>query len=321
MLDGKVLAVVVPAYNEERRIARVIETMPAFVDWTIVVDDRSSDGTLEAVERCAKERPQVAIVAHEVNQGVGAAIRSGYQRALEIGADVIAVMAGDGQMDPAELERVARPAVAGEADYVKGNRFMSGAAWGMIPKTRYLGNALLSLLTKIASGYWHIADSQSGYTAITAAAARAIDLTRLYPRYGYCNDLLVRLNVADQVVEDVPVRSIYGIGERSKMRLWKVIPTIAWLLCRTFLWRLKEKYVIRDFHPLVFFYLMFLLLWPAGLVLGGVFVYKFFVKAYVSVPAVVLGVFCMISAIQFLLFAMWFDMDYNRSLSRGPGRR
>lgn len=316
MLNGKTIAVVVPAYNEANQIQGVITTLPDFVDWTIVVDDKSADHTREVVEHCAEDRPQVIPVAHEVNQGVGAAIRTGYKKALEIGADVIAVVAGDGQMDPTELESIVRPAVEREADYVKGNRFMSGESWKVIPRSRYLGNAVLSLLTKVVSGYWHIADSQSGYTAVTAEALRLIEIDAVYGRYGYCNDLLVRLNAVGLVVQDVPVRSIYGVGEHSKMMLWKVIPTISWLLFRMFLWRMKEKYIIRDFHPLVFFYLMFFLLSPVGLFLGGLFAYKFIVKAYVSVPAVVLSVFCLISAAQFLLFAMWFDMDYNKEFSK-----
>lgn len=320
MLRGKRVAVVVPAYNEETQIAGVIRTVPGFVDWVVVVDDRSTDATLDVAERCAKEYVRVVVMAHEDNRGVGAAIRTGYQKAMELGADVVAVMAGDGQMDPAELESIVGPAVDSHADYVKGNRFMSGESWRVIPRSRYLGNAALSLLTKVASGYWRIADFQSGYTAITAKALRAIELDQVYDRYGYCNDLLVRLNAAGQVVQDVPIRSIYGVGERSKMKLWRVIPTVSWVLFRLFLWRLKEKYVIRDFHPLVFFYLMFFLLLPLGVGLAGVFVYKFLGKAYVSVPAVVLSVFCLISAIQFLLFAMWFDMDYNRDLNRSGWR-
>ncbi len=316
MLDGHRIAVVVPAYDEAAQLPNVIASMPAFVDWIIVVDDCSPDNTSDVARTAGAKRPGVSVIRHEKNQGVGASIRTGYKKALELGAAVAAVMAGDGQMEPGELESLIQPALAGEADYVKGNRFMDGQAWRVTPKTRYLGNAALSLLTKIASGYWHVADSQSGYTVATARALRAIDLDRMYGRYGYCNDLLVRLNAAGLVVQDVAIRSVYGVGERSKMKIWKVIPTISWLLCRLFFWRMKEKYIIRDFHPLVFFYSMFFVLFPLGLALGGLFIYKFFVRTHISVPAVVLGTLCMLSAVQFLLFAMWFDMDYNKHLNK-----
>ena len=167
--------------------------------------------------------------------------------------DVVAVMAGDAQMDPDELGDVIAPVVEGDADYVKGNRLFTGEAWQIIPKTRYLGNATLSLLTKIASGYWQVADSQTGYTAISAETLRLLPLDRLYKRYGYPNHLLVMLNVYNRRVEDVAVKPVYHAGEKSKMRLWKVIPLLSWMLFKWTLWRLKEKYIIRDFHPLVFF--------------------------------------------------------------------
>ena len=142
----------------------------------------------------------------------------------------------------------------GEVDYAKANRLFTGRAWELIPHTRYLGNAVLSLLTKIASGYWHVADSQAGYTASRCATLELLDLDRIYTRYGFPNDMLVHLNVWNARVRDVPSRPIYGVGERSGIKIRKVVPRISWLLFKGFFWRLREKYVIRDFHPLVFFY-------------------------------------------------------------------
>jgi len=156
MLEGKSVAVVVPAYDEEKLIATTLAGIPDFVDRIYVVDDASRDGTAEAA-RSAGGR--VELIEHEKNQGVGAAILTGYKRALADGMDVTAVMAGDNQMDPDDLEAIATPVVRGEVDYAKANRLFTGRAWELIPRTRYLGNAVLSLLTKIASGYWHIADS------------------------------------------------------------------------------------------------------------------------------------------------------------------
>jgi glycosyltransferase involved in cell wall biosynthesis len=176
------------------------------------------------------------------------------------------------------------------------------------------GNAFLSLLTKIASGYWHIADSQSGYTAITSTALRRIKLEEIYSRYGMPNDILIRLNVANFRVRDVSVKPIYDIGEKSGIRLYSVIPRIAWLLWRGFLWRLKEKYVIRDFHPLLFFYLMGLILTPVGVALGAWSVLHRVLVGPIAPTTAIFAAFLFISGCQSLFFAMWFDLDYNKHL-------
>ena len=197
-----------------------------------------------------------------------AAIVTGYRRALAEGTDVICVMAADNQMDATELAGLIAPVVRGEVDYAKANRLVSGEAWKVIPRTRYLGNAVLSLLTKIASGYWHVADSQAGYTAISREALSRIDLEQLYPRYGFPNDMLVHLNVQNARVRDVPSRPIYDVGEQSGIKLRSVVPRISWLLLKGFWWRMGHKYVIRDFHPLVFFYAFGLLMTALGFLLG-----------------------------------------------------
>ncbi|MBN1993544.1 MAG: glycosyltransferase family 2 protein, partial [Anaerolineae bacterium] len=218
MLKDKRIGVVVPAYNEEKLIGRVIETMPDFVDHIYVIDDCSGDATCERVNSYLTQpsmNERLELIRHPVNRGVGAAIVTGYQKAAEAGMDMVAVMAGDAQMDPAELRKVVEPVVENRADYVKGNRLFTGEAWQLIPRRRYLGNGFLSLMTKIASGYWHVADSQTGYTAISSEAIRLLPLQKLYPRYGYPNHLLVMLNIFDQRVQDVPIRPIYNIGEKS----------------------------------------------------------------------------------------------------------
>ena len=163
-------------------------------------------------------------------------------------------MAADNQMDPATCAKLVGPVARGEVDYAKANRLFTGEAWKLIPRTRYLGNAVLSLLTKIASGYWHVADSQTGYTAISLSMLDAARPRPHLPGYGFPNDMLVHLNVWNARVRDFPSRPIYGVGERSGIRLRQVVPRISWLLVKGFFWRLREKYVIRDFHPLVFFY-------------------------------------------------------------------
>jgi hypothetical protein len=223
-------------------------------------------------------------------------------------------MAGDNQMDPADLEAIARPVARGEVDYAKANRLFTGRAWELIPRNRYLGNAVLSLLTKIASGYWHVADSQSGYTAVGKSTLELLDLHRIYPRYGFPNDMLVHLNVINARVRDVPSRPVYGVGEKSGIRLGRVIPAISWLLTKAFFWRMREKYVIRDFHPLVFFYFFGLFFTLLGLVLGVTVTVLRIGGNQLTVATVVLIALLLIAGLLFTLFAMLFDMESNREL-------
>jgi glycosyltransferase involved in cell wall biosynthesis len=313
---GCSVGVVVPAYNEERQIGKVLETMPDFVDHIIVVDDRSSDATLE---RCREWQDRMGrrltVIEQPKNQGVGAAITSGYRRAVELGIDVIAVMAGDGQMDPSDLTLIIDPVISGNADYSKGNRLFTGEAWRRTPHVRYLGNAFLSMLTKIASGYWHVADSQSGFTAISRTALVALDLDRLYPSYGYPNDLLIQLNIRNFRVADVPTHPRYGVGERSSMNVFMVMPTVSYLLLRGFLNRLFVKYVVKDFHPLVFFYFFGIVFLIVGTLLGLLYsALRIFTGAGIPTATIVLVAMLIIGGLQFLLFAMWFDMEYNKTL-------
>ncbi len=312
MLEGKRVAVVVPAYNEEQLLPETIRGVPAFVDRIYVVDDRSKDATVERAR--ASGDPRVEVIEHERNEGVGAAIVTGYKRALDEKIDVTAVMAADNQMDPQDLEGLVRPVANGDVDYAKANRLFTGQAWQLIPRYRYLGNAVLSLLTKIASGYWHVADSQSGFTAVNRETLELLDLDRIYRRYGFPNDMLVHLNVWNARVRDFPSRPIYGVGERSGIRVRKVVPTISWLLIKGFFWRMREKYVIRDFHPLVFFYMLGFLMSIAGLALGIAETVLRILGNEVTVGSVVLVALLLIFGSQFTLFAMWFDMESNKDL-------
>jgi glycosyltransferase involved in cell wall biosynthesis len=312
MLEGKRVAVVVPAYDEERLVGETLRGIPGLVDRIYVVDDASSDGTVVSVESVGD--PRVTVLRHERNRGVGAAIATGYRQALEDEIDVTCVMAADNQMDPAELEALATPVARGEVEYAKANRLVTGEAWTVIPRTRYLGNAVLSLLTKIASGYWHVADSQAGYTALSLGALRRLDLERLYPGYGFPNDVLVHLNVQNARVRDVPSRPIYGVGERSGIRLRAVVPRISWLLFKGFWWRLGHKYVIRDFHPLVFFYVFGILMTLAGFVLGLAELVLRIAGNDITTPTIVLVAVLLIAGLQLTLFAMWFDQEANKDL-------
>ncbi|HLO29643.1 MAG TPA: glycosyltransferase family 2 protein, partial [Anaerolineales bacterium] len=255
MYADKTIIVVVPAYNEETLIGRVIETMPEYVDKIIVVDDCSKDNTCAVLQGLQAKYPdRLSFIRHSVNQGVGGSIATGYQWCLEQRADVAVVMAGDAQMDPSDLPALLNPVTSGRVDFAKGNRLFTGDAWNQIPRVRYLGNSVMSLLTKIASGYWQVADSQCGYTAISYEALKTIDWNKMYKRYGQPNDLLVRLNIYNFRVCDVKIKPIYNIGEKSGVKPIRMIPRLFWLLTKLYFYRMWEKYVIRDFHPLVLFY-------------------------------------------------------------------
>jgi glycosyltransferase involved in cell wall biosynthesis len=228
MWNGKTVAVVVPAFGEERRIGRVVARMPAWVDAIVVVDDASRDGTAKAAT--ASGDPRVQVLRHDVNRGVGAAIVTGYRHGSAHGADILAVMAGDDQMDPADLARVVDPVATDRADYVKGNRFMHPLVRDM-PLARRAAGRVLAALTRATTGL-AIDDSQCGYTALSRAAEGKLPLEDLWPRYGYPNDLLVLVARAGLRVAEVPVRPVYA-GEASGVRAWHAL-SIARLLLRRF---------------------------------------------------------------------------------------
>jgi glycosyltransferase involved in cell wall biosynthesis len=313
MYEGAHVGVVVPAHNEEKLIGRVLETMPPFVDYIVVVDDASQDHTAEIVESYrGRIHAELELIRHPVNQGVGGAVISGYRRAIALGLDVMAVMAGDAQMAPAELASVIEPVIRGEADYVKGNRLFTGEAWEKMPRYRYFGNNILSLWTKIASGYWHIADAQGGYTAVSLRALKMLPLDKISRGYEFENSMLIHLNVFNLPVVNVPVSPVYGIGEKSGIRLWQVIPSMSWYLLKGFLWRLREKYMIRDFHPLLLFYMVGLSLCAIGLPLGLYLVVYRLLVGTASATSALLAALLFLSGMQLLLFALWLDTEYTR---------
>ena len=316
MFKNKTVCVVVPCHNEETQIGKVITTMPDYVDNIIIVNDASQDKTSDVVRSYQANHPRVTLIEHEQNQGVGGAIATGYKWARDNEVDVAVVMAGDGQMDPVDLPAILEPVVTGEADYSKANRLTTGESYKNIPKVRYFGNSALTLLTKIASGYWHVTDSQTGYTAINKEALHTIDWDNMYKRYGQPNDLLVRLNVYNFKVKDVKTHPVYNVGEYSGIKVRKVIFSIGWLLVKLFFWRMKEKYIIRDFHPLVFFYVLGLLLAVVSLGFGVDLIFRWIKDGYVPQMTALALMFTTITGLQSGFFAMWMDSDYNRDLQR-----
>jgi len=315
----KTIGIVVPAFNEELLIGDTLRSIPDYVDRVFVIDDCSKDRTAEIAGYFSKMDLRITCISHEVNRGVGAAIITGYKKALEEGIDIMAVMAGDNQMDPKHLPELLDPIVEGRAEYTKGNRLLGSKFRKGMSKWRTIGNTILTFLTKMGSGYWHIMDPQNGYTAISRNALETINPDAIYPWYGYCNDLLVRLNVYSYRVQDVVMPARYGL-EKSKIRYGTYIPKVSWLLLKDFFWRLKMKYVILSFHPLVLFYILGILLTSIS-IFGGLYslYYKFFLGGSIFIRGA-LSMLIFIIGLQFLLFAMLFDMhSSNPSLSTNCG--
>jgi glycosyltransferase involved in cell wall biosynthesis len=243
VLSALRICVVIPAFNEERKIAATLATVPAWIDDVVVIDDASTDAT---AARARSGAPRADVLTHAANAGVGAAIITGYRRALALGADVAVVMAGDGQMDPADLPALLAPIADDTADYVKGNRFRHPAIWSEMPVTRIVGNAVLSAATRITSGYRHIFDSQCGYTAIRTRLLSRLALDELWTRYGYPNDFLSRLHTIGARVTDVPVRPIYGPQWTSGIHLGTALHPIPWVLLRSWGTRLARERFERE---------------------------------------------------------------------------
>ena len=361
MLEGKSIAVVVPCFNEEQQICRVLETMPAFVDLVIVVNDASTDTTATVVRRfietnrklfsplmpqkppagddvygradrlalemereteklfipCEefrRETSRVVLLDHARNGGKGAAVATGFKYARDHGADCTAIMDGDGQMDPSELERICRPVIAGRADYCKGNRFKHRSARRAIPRIRYVGNAGLSMLTKIATGYWRVSDAQTGFVAISREALESLELHALYPRYGVYNDLLQKLNIANFTITEVPITPHYAVGEQSKMNIPKVAPRLAGLLLRLFVQRLFKKYLVQSFHPLFLLYIVSFLAFLVDIPLVVRFLHAYVARGEIMLAHLTLLTNIWIFSFQSLVFAMWFDINDNDRL-------
>lgn len=312
------IGVVVPAHNEELLIARTVNTMPDFVDHIIVVDDCSKDRTNEIVQELARTNPKVVLLTHKTNGGVGKAISTGYIWCRDNDIDIAVVMAGDGQMDPDNLPDLLDPVVEDRTDYAKGNRLVTGEAWRKIPRTRYIGNSILTFMTKIASGYWHVTDSQTGYTALNRRALQIVPIEEIYPRYGMPNDFLVTLNIFNMRVADVPVNPVYGIGERSGIKVRKVVFSIGYLLVRLFMRRMVQKYIIRDFHPLILFYAFGFFFLTLSVPLSIRLFWLWGATGDIPNINALLVFFCTSIGMQSLLFAMLFDMEANRDLKGLP---
>lgn len=284
MFRDHTVGVVIPAYNESGFVGEVMETIPAFVDRIYVIDDRSVDDTWAEITGAASRlnehhgplavadggvtEPRFVPIRHERNRGRGAAVKTGYRAALAEDLEVVAVLDGDGQMDPDLLERFIAPVVAGEVDYTKGNRLNRLEHLDGMSRWRFVGNILLTILTRLASGYWRMKDSQNGYTAISAAMLHRLDLDGIYDGYGFLNDILVKLHVEGAQIGDVIMPARYG-NEQSGIRYRSFIPRLSALLVRNFAWRLWREHRRGVASPYPLLYALGGLLAMGGTVVSG----------------------------------------------------
>jgi len=312
LYKGLKVSLVIPAYNEEKLIGPTISNVPEAIDIIYVIDDCSTDNMVSVVKKHMEKDSRITLIKHKKNKGVGQGIITGYLESAKQGYDISVVIGGDNQMDLADLPNFLEPIYKGEADYVKGNRFMLGGnAFKDMPKKRFFGNSILSFMTKMASGYWKIFDTQDGYTAITKEAIERIDWNDAWKGYGYVSDFLVLFNVHNLRVMDVPRRAIYLEGERqSQINILRYIRRVGPMLIRRFFWRLKTKYFYQDFHPLVFFYFLGLTLLPIGTIMG-LWIALHAITGPVSGNQAVLTALFIITGMQSLFFAMLFDMQQN----------
>ena len=307
MFEGLKVAVVIPAFREETRVAGVLCGLPPWVDQVVVVDDASPDGTSEAVRSVGDSR--VMLIRHEKNQGVGGATITGFKKALELGADILVKMDGDGQMDVKRLGELVSPIAAGACEYAKGNRFHSGRLLRGMPWIRLAGNAALSFLVKMASGYWHVLDPQNGYVAISAETAQDLDLDRLDRSYFFEDDMLIGLNILGARVLDVPMPAVY-LGNHSSLKPHRILFSYPPRLVVGFFRRVWFRYVIYDFSPVA-------LLLGAGLslvvfgFLWGVFHWMHALRTGLSTPigTVMLAVLPLMLGTQCLLSAFQLDIQ------------
>lgn len=310
MYNGAKIAAVVPAYKEESMISTVIETMPDFVDYIVIVDDCSPDDTSGVVSRDPDER--VTLIRHEVNQGVGGAIITGHKAAIELGADVNVIMAGDAQMDPKYLPPLLDRVTTEGFGFAKANRFFAPESFAGMPRYRVFGNIVLSFMTKLASGYWHLFDPQNGYTAVRTEVLRRVPLDQVARRYSFENDFLIHLNILQVPAVDVPIPAVYG-NEVSSIKLRRVVPELLSLLTKGFWRRIWYRYVLWSFSPIALLLVLGLILFLLGLGVAIWVCFQIAASVVATAATVMLAAVPLMLGTQMLLSALQLDIQASPS--------
>jgi glycosyltransferase involved in cell wall biosynthesis len=303
------LAVVIPAYHVADTIEAVLSELPDYLRHIIVVDDASPDNTSDLVGAFANHDKRIVLIRHEHNQGVGSAMRTGFKKALELGAQIVVKLDGDHQMDPVHIPALVTPLLEGVADYAKGNRFRDFESLRHMPLIRRIGNLGLSFLTKAATGYWNCFDPTNGYFAIRAEILAQLPLERIDHGYFFETSMLANLYLLDAFILDVPMPARYR-GERSSMSIWRVLVEFPAKLFATILRRLLLRYFLFDFSMVSIYLLTGIPLILFGLIFGSV---KWIQYYQLGIPAptgtVILPTLALILGIQILLSAIEIDMN------------
>jgi len=312
MYRDKKISLVIPAYNESKLIRPTLEHVPELIDRIYVVDDASTDNMADVVKEIAEKDDRIHLIQHETNHGPGAGIITGYLRSSRESYDIAVVIGGDYQMPLDCVTDFLDPIIDGKVDYCKGNRFITGkGAFDRMPKIRLMGNMIISAMTKIASGYYKIVDVVDGYTAISKRAIDAIQWENAWQGYGYPMNFLIQLNMKGFKVRDVARNAIYLEGEtQSQIKGMRYALHVSPMLIYGFFWRIVNRYLFRNFHPLFFFYMLGLFLLPVGILHGFVLLCRQYITGTgVTGPQSVLCALFLMIGVQFLLFAMLFDMQ------------
>jgi dolichol-phosphate mannosyltransferase len=260
-------AVVVPCYRVKKHVAEVLATVPSWIDRIIVVDDKCPELTGKYVQETCCD-PRVEVLFNPENLGVGGAVIVGFERAVTHGSDIIVKMDGDGQMDARYLQRLISPLRTSQADLTKGNRFFDLEAMQQMPLIRRVGNFSLTILTKFASGHWHISDPTNGYFAMRSKVFEILNKRRLDRGYFFETSLLIQLNVVNAMVVDVPIPARYG-DEVSSLDLGRALITFPWKLFRGLVGRVLWKYFIYDISPVSVFSTLGILVFTCGVSFGA----------------------------------------------------
>ena len=302
------IAVAIPCYKVTQHVLGVIAAIGPEVEAIYAVDDACPEGSGRFIEQHNRDA-RVRVLYHPENRGVGGAVMTAYQAALADGVDIVVKIDGDGQMDPALIPKFVRPILRGRADYTKGNRFYRPESLRGMPRIRLFGNAALSFVTKLSSGYWPIMDPTNGYTAIHAAALRRLPLEKLERRYFFESDMLYRLNTIRAVVQDVPMDAVYA-DERSNLRVSSVLPEFMRKHVQRFFKRYVYVYLVRDFNLGSVYSLAGVLLSVLGLGFGvAQWVHSVTTGRPASSGTVMLAALPLMIGIQFLIAFLHHDVD------------
>jgi len=303
MIDNNKIIAVIPAYKVAAHIENVVHSIPSFIDEIIVVDDKCPQNSGTIIQRL--NLPNLTVIYHQKNMGVGAAVMSGFLKAIDNSADIIVKIDGDGQMDCSYIPKLIDPIIKGHADYTKGNRFMDFKSLKIMPKMRLLGNSGLSFLMKAASGYWNIMDPTNGFIAINRQAILNLNTEKIAKRFFFESDMLINLNIYNMVVKDISMPAKYG-NEKSSLSITKTLLEFPLMILRGFTKRVFFKYYIYDFNmasiyillgmPMILFGFIFgVLKWINGIIYH---VHNTAGTIMIAVLPIILGTLFLLQAIQ-----------------------